>query len=544
MIKTNSGYENTFYDEYIQSTYFLEGHYLLKIKDFVKLDFLEPLLRNSYKNRHSAGRDPIDPRTLFMVLLLEYLENLSDLKVVEKLKLIPLYRFFVGLSPEDKIPDDTTLSYFRTQRLGEEKTKAALNQVVKQLFAAGLIDGKIQTQDATDVRADAASLMVFQLISKCRKNLFRAVENISTNKANKLREKFAFEILRKPSDKQKHFEELLENTKKLVTAVRNSNKLLKDEGIQKELAIMQRVLEEREDEIFDEEGKKQPKPEIKKITGKMVNPSDPDASWGAKSDKNFFFGYKTMLNVDHKYGVITDAEVEKAGHPEEKSAAQLLARQKENIGIIPDHFTADAKYDAGNTRAEIKAVGAPEKNINLYIPLIPTKNKEGGFRLDSFFFEEGNLVCPAGYPAEYAHADDKKMGFEFKFNAAICARCPLRSECTDAEFGRKVLISHTQMERKIAADFNASEHYQIMYGEQHWKIEPRNADLKKNQGLKRSRYRGLSRTRIHAYLSVMANNLKKYCKIITGKIKEGITNTLAKLIALGPPGERVCPDAT
>jgi IS5 family transposase len=276
----------------------------------------------------------------------------------------------------------------------------------------------------------------------------------------------------------------------------------------------------------------------------MINPSDPDVSWGAKTKDKFFAGYKTMINTDHKYGLVTEAETEKAGHPEEKSAAQLLQQQKNNLGIVPEHFTADAKYDTGNTRAEIKAVADPGQNINLYIPLIPTKNKTGGYLPDQFFFEDYHLFCPAGYPAAYSHPDELKLGFEYKFEPSVCAKCVLRSECTTAKSGRRVFISHTQLEREITKTFNASDQFEIMYKEQHWKIEPKNSDLKNNQGLSRARYRGLSRVRIQVYLAVIANNLKKYCKIIAGKIKEGVTNTLAKVIALGPPGGRVCPNTT
>ncbi|MBI5700970.1 hypothetical protein HZC34_03860 [Candidatus Saganbacteria bacterium] len=53
-----------------------------------------------------------------------------------------------------------------------------------------------------------------------------------------------------------------------------------------------------------------------------------DASWGAKSDKKFFAGYKVESNLDHKFGIITAIEADKAGHPEEKSTLLFLPRTK------------------------------------------------------------------------------------------------------------------------------------------------------------------------------------------------------------------------
>lgn len=525
MLKTNPGYKLNFIDEQIWNNFIPKDHPLVKIKSFLKLDFIEDLIKDSYKNDHYAGRDPIDPRTLFLICLLEYLEGLSDRQVVAKVFETPVHRWFVGLSAEDKIPDDSTISFFRTQRMGEGKFKEAFNQIVKQLHEADLINGQIQSQDATDIRADIALINVFQLINKGRLNLLKAIQKVNRYKYEKLLTKSNVEMRRNPANKQKHFEELIAAAGLVYDAVKRSVSLRSNSEVQKEMEILGRILEERKDECFDEQGKKQRKEEEAKIIGKMINPSDPDASWGAKSDKKFFAGYKTEVNLDHKYGIITEIEVSKAGHPEEKSATSLLEAQKENLGIVPLHFTADAKYDFGNTRTELKALGIP----NLYIPLVPTKNKEGGMVWDNFYFESGYLFCPAGYPAERMFNDERRMGFEFKFNASVCNSCELRSECTNAEYGRSVFVSHTQLERQETLSFNASEGYEMVYKEQHWKVEPRNADLKRYDGLRRARYRGLSRVRIQAYLAALASNFKKFIKWITGKLKDGVINTLAKL---------------
>ena len=542
MLKMNPGYNATFFDEYVWNNFIPKDDPLVKIKQFINLEFMEALVKDSYKNDHYAGRDPIDPRTLFLACLLEYIEGYSDVEAAKKIQRMPLYRWFVGLSFEDKAPDDTTISFFRTHRMGEEKFKTAFNQVVKQLHEAGLIDGQVQSQDATDLRANIALINVFQLISKGPLNLLKSIQKVNQKKYEKLLAKSDIEIQRNPANKQKHFEELIAAAGLVYDAVRRSASLRSNPEVQKEMEILGRILDERKDECFDEEGKKQKKEDEDKIVGKMINPSDPDASWGAKSDKKFFAGYKAEVNTDHKYGIITEIKVSKAGHPEEKSAAPMLEQQKENLGIVPLHFTADAKYDFGNTRTEIKAVGFPGQPLNLYIPLVPTKNKEGGLTRDNFYFESGHLFCPAGYPAERRFNDERRLGFEFKFNADVCQTCELRSECTSAEYGRSVFVSHTQLERQEAISFNATEEYETVYKEQHWKVEPGNANLKRYNGLKRARYRGLPRVRIQAYLSALASDLKKFVKWIMGKLKNGVLETLAKLAALFPTKGVVCPD--
>ena len=538
MLKMNPGCTATFFDDYIWKNFVPKDDPLVKIKEFIKLDFLEDLVKDSYSNDHYAGRDPIDPRILFLICLLEFIEGLSDLQVVKKIYRVPIYRWFVGLSIEDKVPDDTTISFFRIKRMGEEKFKQAFQQIVKQLQEEGLIDGQIQSQDATDIRADIALINVFQLINKGRLNLLKAIKKVQPKKYEKLLDKSDIEIQRNPANKQKHFEELIAAAGIVYDAVKRSGVLKNDLEVSREMAILGRILDERKDECFDEEGKKQKKENEQKIVGKMINPSDPDASWGAKSDKKFFAGYKTEVNTDHKYDIITEIEVSKAGHPEEKSAAPLLEQQKDNLGIVPLHFTADAKYDFGNTRTEIKSLGVP----NIYIPLVPARNKEGGMVWDNFYFENGHLHCPAGYPAERRFNDEKRLGFEYKFNAEVCQTCELRSECTSAEYGRSVFVSHAQLDRKEVIAFNASDEYELVYKSQHWKVEPGNASIKRYNGLARARYRTLPRVKIQAYLSALAANFKKFVKFVMGKLKEGVTNTLAKLAALSPPKGVVYPD--
>ncbi|MFH1361216.1 MAG: hypothetical protein ABIH69_00965, partial [bacterium] len=170
--------------------------------------------------------------------------------------------------------------------------------------------------------------------------------------------KFDYKISREPKTGQKDLEKLIALCQTLVKEVKKHRGRLKSRKIKYELEVMERVLAERQDEYYDDEGHKRQKEDAAKITGKMVNSFDPDVNWGAKSDKKTFVGYKLMSNLDNQYGIITAITVEKAGSAEEKYAAWLLSEQKENINVVPEHFAADAKYDFGDTRVEVRAQGA------------------------------------------------------------------------------------------------------------------------------------------------------------------------------------------
>lgn len=57
---------------------------------------------------------------MFKLCLLEYLYKLSDPEVVKRTQTDMTYRWFLRLNLDDKVPDDTIISYFCSKRLGDK----------------------------------------------------------------------------------------------------------------------------------------------------------------------------------------------------------------------------------------------------------------------------------------------------------------------------------------------------------------------------------------------------------------------------------------
>lgn len=83
----------------------------MKIKSLINVDFIPELVRDSYKNENNRGNPSFDPRTLFLICIVEYLENLSDVQLVQRIAEIPVLKWFVNLSPSDKTPDNSSGNY-------------------------------------------------------------------------------------------------------------------------------------------------------------------------------------------------------------------------------------------------------------------------------------------------------------------------------------------------------------------------------------------------------------------------------------------------
>ena len=126
--------KETFFDNYVWNNFIPKEHRYVKIKELINVDFIPALVKDTYKNENPQGNNAIDPKTLFLICIAEFLENLSDVKIVERIAEMPVLKWFVGLSPSDKVPDDSTVCKFRTQRMGDERFKEAFDNSRSKLI--------------------------------------------------------------------------------------------------------------------------------------------------------------------------------------------------------------------------------------------------------------------------------------------------------------------------------------------------------------------------------------------------------------------------
>lgn len=94
-----------------------ENHILKLINNTVDFSFINILLENSYCKYY--GRPAKEPEMMAKLLILQYLYNHSDIQVIEETSLNLAYMWFIGINPEDDLPDPSLLAKFRTHRLKE-----------------------------------------------------------------------------------------------------------------------------------------------------------------------------------------------------------------------------------------------------------------------------------------------------------------------------------------------------------------------------------------------------------------------------------------
>src|ERR1700687_5084773 len=105
----------------------------------------------------ALGRPSIDPVLMIRMLILGYAFGLrSERLLCREVKVNLAYRWFCGLSIEDKIPDHSAFSRARNERFRDNDIfRRVFERVVEACISAGLVGGKGFAVDASLIAADA-----------------------------------------------------------------------------------------------------------------------------------------------------------------------------------------------------------------------------------------------------------------------------------------------------------------------------------------------------------------------------------------------------
>jgi transposase len=506
MLKPKSPQES-FFGSYLYDRIVPVDHLLRKINQVVDFSFVGQVLNDRY--HPDIGRPAEAPEFMLRLCLLQYIYGDSDRQVVENARLNLAYKYFLGLAVDAEVPDYTTVSYFRAQRLGEEKFQAVLDQIVRQCIDRGLVKGNRQIIDSTHIRANISVSSIAGLVRKCRENVLKTVEKQDrrvaeslglTDLQNAKKAKFASA----EEGLQKEVEaagELLDN----VTAELRARSISPTEELKKDLGLLEKAVADREENAKD----------------KLVSPVDTDARQGKKASITWP-GYKAHIVMEEETGIITGVETTPANATDGSQLEPLLNEQEKIHSLKPQELSADKAYDWGENLESLAG-----KKIIANIALskqVNHRNGAGYFTVDDFLYDPENikLMCPAGhistscYQVILYNYQLKKPGYAFQFKASLCNTCPLKHKCVKNSAGRRIHISYYEPYYRLARERLATDEGKQAYRNR-YKIEQKMADLTRYCGLRRCRYRGLDRAGIHTLLATTICNIKRMVKLLWGK---------------------------
>jgi len=129
-------------------------HRAREIAEVLDLSWVHGELASYYSN---LGRPSFDPVLMIRMLILGYVFAIrSERQLCREVQVNLAYRWFCGLSIEDKIPDHSAFSRARNERFRDSDIfRRVFERVVEACIAAGLVGGEGFAVDASLIAADA-----------------------------------------------------------------------------------------------------------------------------------------------------------------------------------------------------------------------------------------------------------------------------------------------------------------------------------------------------------------------------------------------------
>jgi len=129
-------------------------HPVRQIANVLDLSWVHSELAPFYPN---IGRPSIDPALMIRMLIVGYVFAIrSERALCRDVQVNLAYRWFCGLSIEDKVPDHSAFSRARHERFREsDMLRRVFERVVEACIAAGLVSGEGFAVDASLIVADA-----------------------------------------------------------------------------------------------------------------------------------------------------------------------------------------------------------------------------------------------------------------------------------------------------------------------------------------------------------------------------------------------------
>ena len=316
-----------------------ENHILKRINYAVDFSFINEMLEESYCKYY--GRPAKEPEMMAKLLILQYLYNHSDIDVIKETMVNLAYMWFIGVNPEDDLPDPSLLAKFRTQRLKETTLDDIIKEVVWQCIEKGIIKGTGISVDSTHTEANTRKLVPERIMKHLAKKILNNLEeekgiipDIIDNEIPNYKE------IKDPKQAKETMKNYLE---KLVDEVEAAVETTEDSKTKKLLNKSKEILSDPK--FIEQKG-------IRSLV-------DEDARVGHKTKVETFFGYKIEFAMIPKERIITAVTVGNGAYVDGTEFEKLYNMTKKCGIDIRDAF-GDKAYFRKPILDILKQVNTPE----------------------------------------------------------------------------------------------------------------------------------------------------------------------------------------
>lgn len=152
---------------------FPKGNVYMRIRDELPQLFDEAALTHLFRHQ---GRRAEAPGTLLLVMVMQYMEGLTDRQAALAVRARIDWKYALGLQLTDPGFDMSVLSRFRDRLVRQEETDRLLQQFLSRLEAYGLLKGQADMRtDATHVLGAVRELNRLELVGETMRQALNAL---------------------------------------------------------------------------------------------------------------------------------------------------------------------------------------------------------------------------------------------------------------------------------------------------------------------------------------------------------------------------------
>ncbi len=412
-----------------------EDHFLRKVDKVLDFGFVRELVKGLYSR--DKGRPSIDPVVAVKIWLIGYFYGISsERRLIEDIKVNIAYRWFIGYTLEEEVPEHSSLTRIR-DRFGVEKFQEIFDEVLKECRKKGLVNGNHLNVDATLVRADA-SIESMRPVEEFARDVF----------ANNPPEEEKKKAGKKPGG-------------------RFSNKTHRSK-------------------------------------------TDPDATLMKKQNRTKAqLSYQCHMTVDSDHRVVTGVKATTGAITEGPCLPEIVEEQKEKYGFPVKDVCADKAYSSTDNYTVLD-----ELRVKAYIPVGKKYNPKGrgGYGPEKFTYDRRRhvLICPTGKILHPQPKQKYKYSLNFISSSRDCRACSLEEECKTTKLHHKMLLFNVKQYLKDRADKRCQTEYgRRRLTERQTTVETIFGEAKTQLGLRRARFRGITKVSIQFLMTATALNIKR-----------------------------------
>ena len=508
---------------------FRKGNPLLKLRDELGAIFADEDFADLFPK---LGQPGLPPWRLALVTLLQFREDLPDRRAAEAVRARIDWKYLLGLELDDPGFDHSVLCEFRARLLEGGAEERLLHKLLEACQARGLL--KARGRQRSDTTHVLAAIRTLNRLEPVGETLRAALNELATVAPDWLREaapkawyeRYALRVEdgrlpRSAAEREAYARTVGGDGFALLDRLDEPSTPEELRGLPKVL-----ILRQVWDRHFVREGgappgggarlraKDEPPPSA---TEPVESPYDTQARFRTRSGVSWT-GYVVHLTEtcdDDTVHLLTHALTTVATVHEARCTAAIHAALA-GKGLVPAEHLADAAY----VDAELLVRSREDHGIDLVGP--PRGNPswqgkvEGGHTLDRFEvdWDAERVRCPQGklssaWSPQVDHAGTPYVSVTFR--PTDCGACPARPLCTRAKHGARHLRLQPRAEHEAlgaARGRLATREGRRLYARRAG-IEGTISQGVRAFGLRRSRYRGLARTRLQHVATAAAIDLQR-----------------------------------